>query len=788
MIILIPNGGIGQRFKDKHYKIPKSLIKVNNTEIIFHLIDNLNITNNISYIYIPYNKEYINYNFETILITRYPNYNFKFYVLEKNTEGAAETIYLALINIKEGIDQPIICIDSDNFYKTDILQQWNGINCIFTFTSNSNKAIFSYVREENNIILDIIEKEKISNNACCGAYGFNSYFELLKYCEKIISNNIKCKNEFYTSCVIKYMVNNGINFTNITIDNKSYFSLGTPDQINQYEYSFLLDLDGTLVNTDNVYIKVWDKILQKYNLRCDELFFNYFIKGKTDINVLTSLVENITNEEIIEISDCKDKYFIEFLENHENILYDDILYFLDNIQNSKIAIITSCNKVAANYILQKYDLFKYIDVVLTSEDVDKHKPHPLPYIKGAHKLNVNLNKCIIFEDSHSGYISAKNANPYKICMYYNGTNNFVKDLNNFYFDNYKKLDINNILLNKTDLKNNIIDKIKKTIDYLPIKHINYNMDSNIKTGYICDINKYSVTFFDNEQQQIIVKTSNEHNELSNIAKKLNMYNNEIYFYNKLSNIININLPKYFGTFNNNNSISFIMEDLYVYNGTFNINLNNDITLLLVIVKNIYNMHNKFFFYNENEIIETMKKLKKVREITFYKELINERFEKFMNKNELILSVNDISILKYIYRNFDNILKKSSNFPLSFCHGDLKSPNIFYKDNKEPYFLDWQYIHLNKGISDIIFLLIESLDFNNITCDIVINYYYSLIKENRYDITYDIFIEDLKNSLCIFPFFVMIWFNSEDQDKLIDKAFPIKFMKNCLKYYKYYLTY
>ena len=33
---------------------------------------------------------------------------------------------------------------------------------------------------------------------------------------------------------------------------------------------------------------------------------------------------------------------------------------------------------------------------------------------------------------------------------------------------------------------------------------------------------------------------------------------------------------------------------------------------------------------------------------------------------------------------------------------------------------------------------------------------------------------------------MVWFNSEDNEKLIDKCFPLKFMKNLLKYYNYYL--
>ena len=100
-------------------------------------------------------------------------------------------------------------------------------------------------------------------------------------------------------------------------------------------------------------------------------------------------------------------------------------------------------------------------------------------------------------------------------------------------------------------------------------------------------------------------------------------------------------------------------------------------------------------------------------------------------------------------------------------------------------MDWQYIHLNKGISDVVFLLVESIDFDKITVEIVINYYYKLLN-NYQKIDYEIFLEDFKNSLCIFPFFVCVWFNSEDSNKLLDPVFPIKFMKNLLKYYNYYL--
>jgi len=181
----------------------------------------------------------------------------------------------------------------------------------------------------------------------------------------------------------------------------------------------------------------------------------------------------------------------------------------------------------------------------------------------------------------------------------------------------------------------------------------------------------------------------------------------------------------------------------------------------------------------------MQKLKKINEITYFKQLIHNRYNQFVSNTKYILSKDELNIIKNIYDNIDNIYEKASIFPLCFCHGDLKSPNIFYKNHTEPIFLDWQYIHLNKGVSDIVFMLIESIEFDIITIELVINFYYKLHNETH-PISYDVYMNDFKNALCIFPFFVCVWFNSEQNDKLLDPVFPIKFMKNLMKYYNYYL--
>ena len=235
MIVIIPLGGIGERFKENGYSHPKALIKVLGKPILYYLLDNLDYTK-ISMVYIPYNKEYTSYHIEDMLKKDYPNIIFNFLCLNENTRGAAETINIALNKLTIP-DCPILSLDGDNYYTTNIIDIWDGGNKLITIKDENDVAIYSYVKfhsNKDNIITDIVEKEKISDYACTGAYGFSSYKQLLQYTQYILDNNIRHKSEFYTSTVIKQMLNEGITFSNIIIDANSWTCLGTPLQVRSF--------------------------------------------------------------------------------------------------------------------------------------------------------------------------------------------------------------------------------------------------------------------------------------------------------------------------------------------------------------------------------------------------------------------------------------------------------------------------------------------------------------------------------------------------------------------------
>ena len=787
MIIFIPLGGTGERFKKCNYTLPKALILVNNKPIIFYLLDNLCICDKIDFVYITYNKDYADYDFEKQITTNYPKIKFKFLKLNNNTKGAAETIKKGLENLTETVDCPILSIDSDNFYTTDIISKWDKGNQIFTFSDTLNNPIYSYVTLDNdNKINHIIEKEKISNHACCGAYGFSSWKQLLYYINDAI--NVTSNNELYTSIIINNMIRDNIIFKAYNICNKFYYSLGTPEQVYKYEYSLLFDLDGTLVNTDDIYIDVWKQIFKiyKFSYNVNSIFFNEFIKGKSDINFLKYILPNISDTTIKEISLLKDELFIQLLKNNQNILLPGVIHFLENNKNSQIVIVTSCNRKAAEFILEHTKIDNYISLLIASEDCNNHKPHPEPYLSAISKLNLNKEKTIIFEDSYTGYISAFNSNVYKIVLINN--NEHIQKINEYKITNYINLNIENIINdNEYLIQNNICDLIHNRLkDIYPIKKVIFN-NKKLKTGYICDIQSYNLCF-NHTIKSIILKINNDDNDLSITAKNLGLYNTEIQFYNYFSNIINkfINIPLYYGIIKVNNKEGIILDNLYDYTGSFNIDLNNNLNVLLCVVTEISKLHLNTYFLNDNVVPSNFKILSTISNNLYFKEFIKTRYSIFYQNNSIFFTENEIQIFQNCFDNFDDNLIKLSTYPLSVCHGDLKSANIFYKDNKTPYFLDWQYNHLNKGISDITFLLVESIQFDELLVDLILKYYYQLIKNNIDDYSYQAYIRDFKTSLSVFPFFVCVWFNSENNDKLLDNTFPIKFTKNLLKYYNYYL--
>lgn len=253
MNIIIPIGGIGQRFKNEGFVNPKPLINIHGKPMIFRVIENLDIGKDDT-INIIYNPELNNYLFEDILRREFSNLNLNFLSLEGSTRGAAETVLFGLDMLNNlNLEEEFLLIDCDTIYQENIVKKYKesrNKNSIFFFRDDHESPIFSYIDfDESRKVSKIAEKNKISNNANSGAYGFESGHILRKYCSKILSE----KSELYISMVYSEMILDGIDVYGIEI--KEFDCVGTPLQLKVYcekytpikKVRVCFDLDNTLV-------------------------------------------------------------------------------------------------------------------------------------------------------------------------------------------------------------------------------------------------------------------------------------------------------------------------------------------------------------------------------------------------------------------------------------------------------------------------------------------------------------------------------------------------------------
>lgn len=259
MNIIIPIGGIGNRFKTQGYQLPKPLINIHGDPMIKHVLNSIQFHPDDNVIII-YNKELYNHGFEE-LIRSFIQKNIFMYQLHECTTGAVHTLHSFLKSSHDlsKFHKRTAVFDCDTFYHCNILDKIRNIdsreNCVICFESLKSEPIFSYVSfDDSHEITAIKEKHKISNYANTGCYVFADIKELRDYCKIVLDTDHKFSNEHYTSCVIDKMIADSKPFKAVIIKPSDFTCVGTPEQLKQYCSSIVsprplrmcFDIDATL--------------------------------------------------------------------------------------------------------------------------------------------------------------------------------------------------------------------------------------------------------------------------------------------------------------------------------------------------------------------------------------------------------------------------------------------------------------------------------------------------------------------------------------------------------------
>lgn len=172
--------------------------------------------------------------------------------------------------------------------------------------------------------------------------------------------------------------------------------------------ALIFDLDGTLANSLPVHMECWQIVCDTFNYHFSKevmlemtgmptIKFAEYVKEQSGCNLMPD-----------EIARMKQA---EFLKRVEQVTLIDPIFSLVTKYHHKfpMSIGTGGSRKSVELMLDWLGIRDYFDYIITSNDVEKHKPEPDTFLKCAEMMGVDPQYCQVFEDGDMGIKAAKAA-------------------------------------------------------------------------------------------------------------------------------------------------------------------------------------------------------------------------------------------------------------------------------------------------------------------------------------------------------------------------------------------
>jgi len=233
MNIVIPMAGLGNRFRDSGFDLPKPLIDINGVSMIEKAIRSLDIEGR--YIFIIRETDYSN-DLCKILTNVVPDCIIK--KIYHVTDGPACTVN----HVREYINNSSELIVAN----CDQIMWWNGSSflnycrhssfdgVVVTYNNNTSKNSYARIDRRGNILC-VKEKEVISNISLNGIHYWKrgEYF-ISSYDKMVNAKDISENGEYYVGPTYNYMIEAGRSVGIYHIPEFQHHAVGTPEDLREY--------------------------------------------------------------------------------------------------------------------------------------------------------------------------------------------------------------------------------------------------------------------------------------------------------------------------------------------------------------------------------------------------------------------------------------------------------------------------------------------------------------------------------------------------------------------------
>ena len=242
MQVVIPMSGIGKRFGDAGYTVPKPLIEVDGKPIISYVIDMFPGENNFVFIC---NREHLETTpLRAVLEQCKPNG--RIVAIEPHKKGP---VYAVSQCFDEIDDEDEIIVNYCDFYSdwdyADFLSDTHSRKaegCVPSYRGFHPHMLgtdnYAFIRDEDRWLQAIQEKQPFTDNrmaeyASNGTYYFRHGRHVKKYFSELMEQNVQVNGEFYVSMIYNLLVRDGLPVSVYEVPHMLQW--GTPKDLEEYQ-------------------------------------------------------------------------------------------------------------------------------------------------------------------------------------------------------------------------------------------------------------------------------------------------------------------------------------------------------------------------------------------------------------------------------------------------------------------------------------------------------------------------------------------------------------------------